>query len=86
MAFFKAKPNVSDHDKARIEFHLQEIAESIGFERFVLPVVSEASLMDHAGKTPQQIVAFASEHLSHNTAGLSVQVAIVPEEKCGGGG
>jgi hypothetical protein len=88
MAFFKPKPNLGDHEKARIEFHLQEIAESIGFERFKLPVLRVDQLMDLKiqSKTPEQIVAFAAEHLSHNIAGLKVQVAIEPQEKCGGGG
>lgn len=86
MAFFKPKPNIGDHEKARIEFHLQEIAESIGFERFRLPVLRNDQLMDLQGKTPKQIVSFVGEHLSHNTSKMEVQVAIEPQEACGGGG
>jgi len=88
MAFFKSKPNIGDHEKARIEFHLQEIAESIGFDRLKKPVLRVDQLMDLKiqGKTPEQIVTFAAEYLSHNVGGLQVQVAIEPQEKCGGGG
>lgn len=86
MAFFKPKPAIDDHEKARIEFHVQEMAESIGFERFRLPVLQRSQLLELQGKTPEQIVAFAGQHLSHNIAGLQVQVAIQPQEKCGGGG
>ena len=86
MVFFKSKPAIDVHDKARIEFHLQEIAESIGFERFVLPVMRRYKLTDTAGKTPEQIVSAIGSHLSHGTAGLQIEVAIEPTEKCGGGG
>lgn len=86
MVFFKSKPAIDQHDKARIEFHLQEIGESIGFERYRLPVLRRHQLLDFQGKTPEQIVAAVGSHLSHNVAGLQVQVAIEPTEKCGGGG
>lgn len=86
MVFFKSKPAIDVHEKARIEFHFQEIAESIGFERMRLPVLRRQQLVDTQGKTPQQVVAFVGKHLSHNIAGLQVQVAIQPKENCGGGG
>lgn len=86
IVFFKSKPAISDHEKARVEFHLQEIAESIGFDRLHLPVVRRHDLMNLHGKTAEEIVAFAGQHLSHDTAGLQVQVAIEVQEKCGGGG
>lgn len=86
MFFFKPKPAIGDHEKARVEFHLQEIAESIGFDRFRLPVLRRDQLLDLQGKTPDQIVGFVGQHLSHSVAGLQVQVAIQPQEKCGGGG
>ncbi|QEG25019.1 hypothetical protein [Mariniblastus fucicola] len=86
MVFFKPKPNLGDHEKARLEFHLQEIAESIGFERMRLPVLRSDQLRDLQGKTPEEIVAFAGKHLSHSVGGLQVRVAIEPQEKCGGGG
>ena len=37
---FTAKPNVTVGEKSRIEFHLQQLAECIGFDRFLLPVLS----------------------------------------------
>lgn len=86
MVFFKSKPAIGDHEKARIEFHFQEIAESIGFERFRLPTIRRHQFIDLQGKTADQIVAFVGQHLSHNVAGLEVRIAIAPQEKCGGGG
>lgn len=86
MVFFKSKPAIDVHEKARIEFHIQEIAESIGFERLRLPVLRRRQLVDVQGKTPEQLVAFVGKHLSHNVGGLQVQVAIEAQEKCGGGG
>lgn len=86
MALFKTKPNIDDHEKARIEFHLQEIAESIGFERFKKPVVASGQLLAPTDNTPDQIAAFVGDHLAHNTSGLKVQVAVEIQEQCGGGG
>ena len=86
MVFFKSKPAIGDHEKARIEFHLQEIGEAIGFQRFQLPVWSRQQLLDLDGKTPSQIVDALGSHLSHSTTGLQVEVEIAPAEKCGGGG
>ena len=88
IVLFKPKSGLGDHERARLEFHLQEIAESIGFERLRLPVLHAAQLMDlkTQGKTPEQMVGFAGQHLNHSVAGLQVQVAIEPQDKCGGGG
>ena len=86
MAFFKPKPNIADHEKARIEFHLQELAESIGFERILLPVVQANQLLNLKSREPREIAAFVGEHLSHSTGNLQMQVAIEAQEKCGGGG
>jgi hypothetical protein len=86
MVFFKSKPAIDVHEKARIEFHIQEIAESIGFERLRLPILRRHQLVDFQSKTPEQVVASVGKHLSHNVAGLQVQVAVQAQEKCGGGG
>ena len=88
MAFFKSKPNVSDAEKARIEFHLQQIAECVGFERLTLPVVDSATLVDlaHSSRSPKPIVDFVGNHLSHDIGELEVVIDPKELKKCGGGG
>ncbi|MDG1875312.1 MAG: hypothetical protein P8J27_15465 [Mariniblastus sp.] len=85
MAFFKTKPNVPNNEKARIEFHLQQILECIGFERFTRPVLAH-HLIVGVFQTPAEIVNFAGQHLSHDVSGISVEVLPKELEKCGGGG
>ena len=86
MAFFKPTPNLPDGEKARIEFHLQQIAECIGCERFQLPVLPMDALLELGETQIDQLVGRVGKHLKHNIAGL--RVVVVPEtpEKCGGGG
>ena len=86
MAFFRSEPNLPVNEKARIEFHLQQLAECIGFERFQLPILKMESLLELREAPIEQMVGYVGEYLMHDTAGLSV--AVVPEapEKCGGGG
>jgi hypothetical protein len=89
MAFFKLTPNLPDDEKARIEFHLQQIAEGIGFDRFQLPVRDAESLMGSSQseyRTPDQIKGLVGDHLGHDVSGLSIQTVLLPPEKCGGGG
>ena len=86
--FFKPKANLPDAEKARVEFHLQQIAECIGFDRFKLPVLSMNSLQGlyESRQTPDQMVAFVGEHLSHDVSGLGLLIEPEQLEKCGGGG
>jgi hypothetical protein len=88
MAFFKSKPNVGDAEKARIEFHLQQIAECVGFERILLPVVDQATLIDlaHTSRSPEPIVEFVGKHLTHDVSQLRVTTDPQELKKCGGGG
>lgn len=85
--FFKAKANLSDSAKSRIEFCLQQIAECIGFERFLLPVVSRKALVDvyEVERNPQQVIALVGKHLGHDVDGIQVRVAL-PQAKSAGGG
>jgi len=85
MALFKSKPNLPDNDKARIEFHLQQIAECIGFDRLTLPVLAQSSLVG-AFESPNEMVNFVGHHLSHDVGDITVEVAPKELEKCGGGG
>ena len=86
--FFKSKPNLRDAEKARIEFHLQQIAECIGFDRFKLPVLSSEKLLSwfQAKQTPEQMIATLGQHLSHDVGGIKFVVSAQPIEKCGSGG
>ena len=86
MAFFRAEPSLPVNEKARIEFHLQQIAECIGFERFQLPVLNMDSLLELCESPAEQMVGRVGKHLEHDTAGLRVVVTPETPEKCGGGG
>ena len=86
--FFKPKPNLPDAAKARIEFHLQRIAECIGMDRLQRPVLSRKMLrgLIESNQTTQQIIAFAGNHLAHDVGGIRCDVVPQPLQNCGGGG
>lgn len=88
MAFFNTKPNLPDTEKARIEFHLQQLAECIGLARFKLPVLSMKSLLElsQSGLSPNDAMGFFGEHLKHNVSGVELRCVPQQLEKCGGGG
>ena len=77
-----------DDEKARIEFHLQQMAECIGFERFRLPILSEESMLsgNAASQTTEQITNLVGKHLGHAVSEIRIETAPLPPEKCGGGG
>jgi len=86
--FFAAKPNVTVGEKSRIEFYLQQLAETIGFERFCLPVLSRDTLLGlvQSEQNNEQIVAFLGEHLSHDVDAIQVQLDPQKSANCSGGG
>lgn len=92
MAFFKSTPNLTDGEKARIEFYLQQIAECIGFERFKLPVLSEDWLLNGGATNPtesqtvDQIKNMVGKHLRHDVSELKIQTLPMQLQKVGGGG
>ena len=86
MAFFKPTPNLPDDEKARIEFHLQQIADCIGLDRFALPVLSEHSLLSGDLSTADQLKCVVGEHLGHDVSGVKIQTFPIQPEKVGGGG
>lgn len=88
MNFFKSKPNLPDSEKAKAEFHFQQLADCLGTERFQLPVQRLDSLLNaiRADDGIKRVVALVGEHLSHDVSGLSVKVTPQQLEKCGGGG
>ncbi|MCP4083096.1 MAG: hypothetical protein GY819_04495 [Planctomycetaceae bacterium] len=88
MAFFNSGPNLPDDEKARIEFHLQQIVDCIGQERTQLPVLSTATLMGmgQGDRSVKDIAAAVGQHLSYPAGEIKVQV--IPEllKKVGSGG
>ena len=86
--FFKPKPNLPDAEKARLEFHLQQIAESIGFDRFQLPVLSRKTLfgLHESKQTAEQMIRFVGNHLAHDVSGIRLELVPKPGGNCGGGG
>jgi hypothetical protein len=82
--FFKPKPNLSDGEKARVEFHLHKIANAIGIERLTLPVLGRDELIRL--KTTQDIVDRVGKHLSHNVSAIQVTSVLQQAGQCGGGG
>ena len=86
---FTAKPNVNVGEKSRIEFHLQQLAECLGFERFHLPVLNRESLLDlfHSQTmNNKQIIDFLGQHLSHDSQEIQVQLDPQKPADCGSGG
>ena len=75
-------------EKARIEFHLQQIAECIGFDRFTLPVLSRKTLFGlyESEKDPYQVIRFVGNHLGHDVSGTRFRVVPQQPQGCAGGG
>ncbi len=89
MPFFKSAPSVSDEEKPRIEFHLQQLAECLGFERFTLPVLKKDDLLGTSAGTLQTangVLKTVGNHLNHDVSGITIQSVPLAPEKCGGGG
>ena len=91
MALFKTTPGVPDGERARLEFHFQQIADCIGFERFRLPFISESDLIKGhntgaAKSAVSDLKDFLGRHLKHDTSELQVQTMPMQLQKIGGGG
>lgn len=91
MQLFKSKPSLADGEKARIEFHLQQIAESITADRLKLEVLSEEDVLasDTEGSALSDLESLTKkigQHLSHDVANISVLQQPQELEKCGSGG
>ena len=92
MAFFKTTPDLPDDERARVEFHLQQISEHIGFDRFTLPVLGEESVLygNESGqrrlRTTDQIKILIGKHLGHDVNDVKVQSLPMQSQKIGGGG
>ena len=91
MQLFKSKPSLTDGEKARIELHLQQIAESIGADRLRLKVLTEKDLLyrDAEGSALEDVKSLAvkiGKHLSHDVGNVGLREQPQALEKCGGGG
>ena len=90
MAFFQSTPNLPFDGKARIEFHLQQISECIGFDRLNLRVLNEHEVLlggsQSEYRSANQIMATVGDHLDHNVADIKLQTLPLPPEQSGGGG
>ena len=82
--FFKSSPNLADNEKARIEYQLQLIADHIGFDRMLSPVVSidKITSFDNVDAVKQ----FVGGHLGHDVDNVKVQTFPMQLQKVKGGG
>lgn len=88
MPFFKSAPNVSEDEKPRIEFHLQQLVECLGVDRFKLPVLSKNKVLGNSDqvRSAEEILGLVGKHLGHDVSGITIQSVPLPLETCGGGG
>jgi hypothetical protein len=91
MQLFKSKPSLADGEKARIEFHLQQIAESITADRFKLEVLTEEKILagrSNVSAAPdiESLLKKIGDHLSHDVGNISTLSQPQELEKCGSGG
>ena len=82
--FFRPKPNLADGEKARIEFYLQNIAQSIGVDRLKLPVLGREIFLGQS--TPQEIINRVGKHLLQDVSAIQVNAVLQQAGQCGGGG
>lgn len=91
MQLFKSKPSLADGEKSRIEFHLQQIAESITADRLKLKFLSEEAVLAGGPQGSsladlETLTKRIGKHLSHDVDNISVLQQPQELEKCGGGG
>ncbi len=85
MALFGTKPNLSGNERARIEFHLQQILDCVGLEPFQFPSFDPQPFL-RPGSDLAGMSQALSDHLSHDIQQLHIEVVPQELEKCGGGG
>lgn len=90
MPFFKTTPNLPDGERARIEFHLQQILECIGSDRCRQPVLSLEELLydrnEGRNRSVDQLKLLLGSHLNHDVHDIQVQTMPMQLQKVGGGG
>lgn len=88
MPFFKSSPNLPDHEKARVEFHLQQLAECLGGDLLRRPVMIPEAVFgtDPRHTSLGEVLGKIGDHLSVDVSPISVQTSVKSLEVCGGGG
>ena len=92
MALFRPTPNLDDNERARLEFRMQRIADSIGVARMKLPVVAVQEVFDSIDTSRDDatngraVMDFVSNHLDHELASVAMEVSIEQAAKCSSGG
>lgn len=88
MAFFKPTPGIDEHEKARIEFHLQQIGECLGSDMMKAPVLDPNSNFMNGGEVESldSILQTVARHLDHDVDELKVKTKPQELKKCGSGG
>ena len=88
MAFFKTSAGVPDHEKARLEFHIQQVSESIGSGLMQIPVVDPNVEFMKGGQVDSldSILQTVGRQLNHDMGSLNVKTQPQELKKCGSGG
>ena len=89
MPIFQTRPNLPDGEKARIEFHFQQLVEHLGNSRFLLPVASEDDILGppSARRDIHDIRDYVGRHLNFDVNQIQIQhQPQLPVKKSGGGG
>ena len=88
MPLFKTKPNLPTAERARIEFHFQQIVECLGVQRSQAPVhrLNDWLVLANANVNAEPILGWLGDRLCHDIDGLSCRVVPTSFEPSGGGG
>lgn len=88
MGLFKSSPNLPDHEKARVEYHLQQLSECLNSHLFLKPVVVPEEVFGHRAQDlqPQDVLDFVGEYLEYDVHPVTIEVQPKALELCGGGG
>lgn len=88
MPFFRSSPNLPDHEKARIEFHLQQLAECLGGDLLRQPVMDPEVTFgnDPSSTNLDEVLAKIGKHLGMDVRPITIQTSLKSPEVCGGGG
>lgn len=86
--FFQSKPDIADHDKARLEFRLQQITDAVGVVRMQSSIQASTRLVpSDPNAKPEQILETIRDLTGHDFSGLKIQQSLdVLQPKSGGGG
>lgn len=88
MPLFRISAGLPDHEKARIEYHLQQLSECLGFRRFQIPILIPENSFGHDAHqiSVQKALEIVGQHLSYDVKGIEVRTLPQPLPISGGGG